>query len=125
MSLCRDSSGLGTRTWSASPTYVVNDYAREAIRDGIDENVIMGIIWEKMLKSKALEIQLSMFRMRAEGDPDRSWKGLRIIHEKVEQERNNRLRMERTAGVDKLMRSGSRPQKQEPSVKSAAPAPQA
>ena len=107
-------------------SHVVNDYAREAIRDGIDENVIMGIIWEKMLKSKALEIQLNMFRMRAEGDPDRSWKGLlKIIHEKVEQERNDRLRLERTAGVEKLMRGGNRPQKQEPSVKSAAPAPQA
>ena len=105
-------------------SHVVNDYAREAMRDGIDETIIMGIVYEKMLRSKALEIQLSLFRLRPEDDPERSWKGLlRIIHEKVEQERNDRLRVERTIGVDRLMRGGSRPQKQEPTVKPAAPAP--
>ena len=105
-------------------SYVVNDYAREAMRDGIDEAIIMGIVYEKMLKSKALEIQLSLFRLRPENDPERSWKGLlRIIHEKVEQERNDRLRVERTLGVDRLMRGGDRPQRREPVVKSAAPAP--
>ena len=105
-------------------SHVINDYAREAIRDGIDEAIIMGIVYEKMLKSKSLEIQLNLFRLRPEDDPERSWKGLlRIIHEKVEQERNDRLRAERTLGVDRLMRGGGRPQKQEPIVKSAAPAP--
>ena len=105
-------------------SYVVNDYAREAMRDGIDEAIIMGIVYEKMLKSKALEIQLSLFRLRPENDPERSWKGLlRIIHEKVEQERNDRLRAERTLGVDRLMRGGGRPPKQESFMKSAAPAP--
>ena len=107
-------------------SHVVNEYAREAISDGIDEYTIMGIVHEKMSKAKSLEIPLTLFRMRPKDDPERCWKGLlRVIHEKVEQERNDRLRAERTAGVDKLMRGGSRPHRRDPNGVSAAPAPHA
>ena len=87
---------------------VVNEYAREAIKDGIDERIIMNIIWEKMRASKALAVKIALFEMRTPDDPERSWQGLvRIINDRVELDRNEKLRAERTAGVDKLLRGGT------------------
>ena len=90
-------------------SYIANEHAREAIKDGISEDTIAGILYEKMQHSKALELPINIFRMRAAGDPERSWRGLlRLINDRVERERNEQLRLERTAGTDKLMRGGAK-----------------
>ena len=90
-------------------SYIANEHAREAIKDGVSEDTIAGILYEKMQHSKALELPIHAFRMWAAGDPERSWRGLlRLINDRVERERNEQLRLERTAGTDKLMRGGAK-----------------